>query len=151
VFEVLSMPPEKSMIRRQHPWRVVAAGLALAVAAAIAYRADTPASAESGQSASPPASSSRDIRHLEPRPDSVGPQPLHFRWSEVAAADSYTLRIWNEADVRVYSESGITTTSVDVPKDSEIPAGTYFWAVVGMRGEQPVAESGLAAFVVQTP
>ena len=139
------------MTRRQHPWKAVAAGMALTVAAAIACRADSPASAQSGQGAQQPAPASRDIRHLEPSPDSVGPQPLHFRWSEVPAADSYTLRIWNEADVRVYSETGITTTRVDVPKDSEIPAGTYFWAVVGMRGEQPVAESGLAAFVVQTP
>ena len=67
------------------------------------------------------------------------------------AADSYTLRIWNEADVRVFSESGITTTTVDLPKDNDMPAGTYFWAIVGMRGEQAIAESGLAAFVVQTP
>jgi hypothetical protein len=148
VFEVFSIPPEKDMIRRQHPWKTVAAGMALAVAAAVACRADAPAAAPSGASQQAPAS--RDIRHLEPSPDFVGPQPLHFRWSAVPAADSYTLRIWNEADVRVYSESGITTTSVEVPKDSEIPAGTYFWAVVGMRGEQPVAESGLAAFVVQT-
>lgn len=132
-------------------WRGVAAGAALTIAAAVACRADVPAAAgQAGQPASQDAQS-RDIRHLEPVPDSVGPQPLHFRWSSAAAADSYTLRIWNEADVRVYSETGITTTSVDVPQDSEIPAGTYFWAVVGMRGEQPVAESGLAAFVVRTP
>jgi hypothetical protein len=131
---------------------MMATWAALAVAALVSGRADTPAAAQAGPAAArQPAAESRDIRHLEPAPDSVGPQPLHFRWSAVSAADSYTLRIWNEADVRVYSEAGITTTSVDVPKDSEIPAGTYFWAVVGMRGEQPVAESGLAAFVVQTP
>ena len=133
-------------------WTVVAVTATLMVAAAIACRADSAASAKPGQGTpQQQAPASRDIRHLEPSPDSVGPQPLHFRWSDVPAADSYTLRIWNEADVRVVSETGITTTSVDVPKDNEIPAGTYFWAVVGMRGEQPIAESGLAAFVVQTP
>lgn len=132
-------------------WRMVAAGAALTIAAAVACRADGSAAAEQSGQAAQPAAPSRDIRHLEPAPDSVGPQPQHFRWSSAPAADSYTLRIWNEADVRVYSETGITTTSADVPQDSEIPAGTYFWAVVGMRGEQPVAESGLAAFVVRTP
>jgi hypothetical protein len=32
-----------------------------------------------------------------------------------------------------------------------MPAGTYFWSIVGMRGDQAIAESGLAAFVVQKP
>ena len=140
------------MTQGDRRWKVVAAGAALTVAAAVACRADTSASAQADQGrARAEAPRTQDIRHLEPVPDSVGPQPLRFRWSNVDVADSYTLRIWNEADVRVYSETGITTTTVEVPKDNEIPAGTYFWAVVGMRGEQPVAESGLAAFVVQTP
>ncbi len=102
------------------------------------------ATAEAGQA-------HQDIRHLEPRPDFVGPQPARFTWSKADAADSYTLRVWNEADVRVLSESGLTVTTVDFPTEYDMPAGTYFWAVVGMRGQQPVAESGLAAFVVQKP
>jgi hypothetical protein len=92
-----------------------------------------------------------DIKHLEPRPDSVGPQPERFSWTKVDTADSYTLRIWNEADVRVVSETGLTVTTIDFPKDIDMPAGTYFWSIVGMRGDQAVAESGLAAFVVQKP
>ena len=84
-------------------------------------------------------------------PTSSGPQPERFTWSKVEAADSYTLRIWNEADTRVVSEEGLTTTTVDFPKENDMPAGTYFWAIVGMRGDQPIAESGLAAFVVQKP
>jgi hypothetical protein len=92
-----------------------------------------------------------DIKHLEPQPDSVGPQPERFSWTKVDKADSYTLRIWNEADVRVVSETGLTVTTIDFPKDIDMPAGTYFWSIVGMRGDQAVAESGLAAFVVQKP
>ena len=42
-------------------------------------------------------------------------------------------------------------TTVDFPKDNDMPAGTYFWSIVGMRGDQAIAESGLAAFVVQKP
>ena len=96
-----------------------------------------------------PAGQTEDIRHLEPRPDFVGAQPARFTWSKVERADSYTLRVWNEADVRVVSETGLTETTIDFPKEHDMPSGTYFWAVVGMRGPQPVAESGLAAFVVQ--
>ena len=61
------------------------------------------------------------------------------------------LRIWNEADVRVVSETGLRVTSIDFPKDADMPAGTYFWSIVAMRGDDAIAESGLAAFVVQKP
>lgn len=134
-------------------WAAAIGAMMLGASAVIAGTADTPASAAPGaaQSPTPRAAPTGDIKHLEPRPDSVGPQPERFSWSKVDEADSYTLRIWNEADVRVLSESGLTTTTVDFPKDNDMPAGTYFWSIVGMRGDQAIAESGLAAFVVQKP
>jgi hypothetical protein len=134
-------------------WALVAAGMALTAGAALARSSDGAVSAEPAprHASSQAAAASRDIRHLEPRPDFVGPQPERFTWSGVDGADSYTLRIWNEADTRVLSEEGLTTTTVDFPKDNDMPAGTYFWAIVGMRGDRPIAESGLAAFVVQKP
>ncbi len=110
--------------------------------------------ADSGTVAAAPAATEaaiEDIKHLYPAPDSVGPQPSHFSWSPVKEADSYTFRIWNEADVRVVSETGLVQTEIDFPAENQMPAGTYFWAVVGMRDDLPVAESGLAAFVVRQP
>lgn len=89
-----------------------------------------------------------EIRHLEPRPDSVGPQPARFAWTAVDGAESYTLRIWTEADVRIALESGITETFVAFPEEIRLAAGTYFWSVMAVRGDRPIAESGLAAFVV---
>ena len=141
------------MRTRVRHWALVVLGIAIAVGVTLACSSDMPVSAESAapQGAAQGTAGSRDIRHLEPRPDFVGPQPERFTWSKVEAADSYTLRIWNEADTRVLSEEGLTTTTVDFPKDNDMPAGTYFWAIVGMRGDQPIAESGLAAFVVQKP
>jgi hypothetical protein len=130
---------------------VVVLGLTLTVGATVACRADARASADASDVQAAGQGTTRDIRHLEPRPDFVGPQPERFTWSKVEGADSYTLRIWNEADTRVVSEEGLTVTTVDFPKENDMPAGTYFWAIVGMRGDQPVAESGLAAFVVQKP
>jgi hypothetical protein len=122
---------------------------ALLPANAAACAADAPAATTSAPAAA--AGQSGDIKHLEPTPDSIGPQPARFRWTAVDAAESYTVRIWNEADVRVASETGLTTTSIDFPKDADMPAGTYFWSIVAMRGDQAIAESGLAAFVVQKP
>lgn len=89
-----------------------------------------------------------DIRHVAPVPDSVGAKPARFEWTAAEGAESYTLRVWNEADVRIVSESGLTATSIAFPAEYELPLGTYFWAVVAMRDGRPVAESGLAAFVV---
>jgi hypothetical protein len=127
--------------------------MTLSVGAAIACSADARGFEDRSDPQAPGQGTARtqDIRHVEPRPDFVGPQPERFTWSKVEGADSYTLRIWNEADTRVVSEEGLTTTTVDFPKESDMPAGTYFWAIVGMRGAQPIAESGLAAFVVQKP
>ena len=138
------------MSARMRLGSLVLAGMIVA-AGAIACRADARASAEAAgaPAAGQGAARTQDIRHVEPRPDFVGPQPERFTWSKVEGADSYTLRIWNEADTRVVSEEGLTTTTVDFPKENDMPAGTYFWAIVGMRGDQPIAESGLAAFVVQ--
>jgi hypothetical protein len=115
----------------------------LACTAGPVSAASDPPPAEAGQTG--------DIKHIEPAPDSIGPQPVRFVWSKVDGAESYTLRIWNEADVRVASETGIRTTSAEFPKDADMPAGTYFWSVVAMRGDDAIAESGLAAFVVQKP
>jgi hypothetical protein len=138
---------------RMKRWAAAIGGVLLGASAVIACTADTQASPApaASQAPTPRALPTEDIKHLEPRPDFVGPQPERFAWSKVENADSYTLRIWNEADVRVLSESGLTSTTVDFPKENDMPAGTYFWAIVGMRGDQAIAESGLAAFVVQKP
>jgi hypothetical protein len=124
--------------------------LALVIVTSIGC-APGPAAAEANAAAPATVEQPKDIKHLEPSPDSVGPQPVRFTWSKVDAAESYTLRIWNEADVRVVSETGLKVTTIDFPKDVDMPAGTYFWSIVAMRGDEAVAESGLAAFVVQKP
>ena len=122
--------------------------IALLLALTLACAAEPPPPAGTPAAS---AEQSKDIKHIEPAPDSVGPQPVRFVWSKVDGAESYTLRIWNEADVRVASETGLRTTSAEFPKDADMPAGTYFWSVVAMRGDDAIAESGLAAFVVKKP
>lgn len=123
-------------------------GLLAVLAALVACTAQPKAQGDASSSAAP-AAQTKDIRHLKPVPDSVGPMPKRFEWTAVEGADSYTFRIWNEVDVRLASESGLTTTFIDAPDDFELPFGTYFWSVLGVRDGQVIAESGLAAFVVK--
>lgn len=132
-------------------WTDVRLLLVAALAAAACAGEAAPGAVSAAPAVPAAAAQTADIRHMEPRPDSVGPQPTRFAWSPTDRADSYTLRVWNEADVRVVQEAGLTQTAIEFPKEYDMPPGTYFWAVVGMRGSQPVAESGLAAFVVQKP
>jgi len=114
--------------------------LAMVVACSAAPRAEADDAAATSVAA--------DIRHITPAPDSVGPMPKRFEWSSVDGAQSYTLRIWNEVDVRMASATGLTTTSIDVSGDTSLSPGTYFWSVLAVRDGEVIAESGMAAFVV---
>ncbi len=89
------------------------------------------------------------IVHLVPRPDSVGSVPEKFEWSAVPNAQSYSIGVWNEVDRMIYRQNGLTTNSMQWPKDSPLDMGTYFWSVTALnRDERPIGDSGLAAFVV---
>ena len=115
--------------------------MAVACGAAPATVAET-ASAEAAQ-AKP-----QVVDHLEPRRDSVGPRPARFTWTAVQNVETYTLHVWNEVDVKVFEQSGITATTVAWPDGLNLPFGTYFWAVIAQRDGKPIAESGLSAFVI---
>jgi len=128
------------------PWVQWVGAAVLAVATAVACAA-APRD-QSGGSTPPASTEQQDIKHLVPAPDSVGPGPTRFEWTAIEGAESYWLRIWTEVDVRLLSEDGLKATSLDLPPDAEFAPGTYFWSVVARRGDQAVAESGLAAFVV---
>jgi hypothetical protein len=89
------------------------------------------------------------IQHLVPKRDSVGGVPPRFEWSKVANADRYTFGLWNEVDVMVWRQTGITTNSVEWPKELDVEPGTYYWSVAALRDDRPIAESGLSAFVIR--
>jgi hypothetical protein len=48
----------------------------------------------------------------------------------------------------VWRQSGLRQPSVEFPKDNPLEPGTYYWSVTGLREGQPIAHSGLSAFVV---
>ncbi|MGE0464740.1 MAG: hypothetical protein AB7Q16_25520 [Vicinamibacterales bacterium] len=130
--------------------RIPLTALAFAAALGAACAAQPSASGEPAAAAQAPApaAETRDIDHLVPVPDSVGATPTRFEWSRIEGADFYLLRVWNEVDRPVFRADRLTDTSLAWPPDSPLELGTYFWSVVAVKDDRPVAESGLAAFVV---
>ena len=90
------------------------------------------------------------IDHLMPRRDSVGSAPDKFEWTTIEGADSYEIGLWNDVDVLLWRQRRIPENHIDRPKELAFDAGTYMWSIAAFRGEQPSAESGLAAFVGRT-
>ena len=105
---------------------------------------------ESAPQSSPPAGRTEQqlIDHLTPRRDFTGPAPTRFEWSAAKGANEYAIGLWNESDTMVWRQSGIAQTSVEYPKDYPLEPGTYYWSVTGLHDGQPIAHSGLSAFVV---
>src|SRR4029450_3473933 len=56
------------------------------------------------------------ITHVSPRPDSQGPQPKRLEWTAVKGADSYSVGIWNEVDVRIWRVANLPSNSVNWPE-----------------------------------
>lgn len=130
------------MTRRLSRW-ATAAVLAIGLACA---RAD------GGNAAADGAASSQApvIDHLSPQRDSVGKPPDKFEWTKIEAADSYEIAVWNDVDVLLWRQRQIPANHIDRPSELQFDAGTYMWSIAAFRGNEPIAESGLAAFVVRT-
>ena len=103
-------------------------------------------------SSTPPAAEAKiqnlRIEHVTPRRDFVGPLPTKLEWTAVDGVDSYSIGVENEIEIPVFDQEGIKTTSVPWPTEVRIDPGTYFWRIVGMKGDKIIADSGRAAFVV---
>lgn len=108
-------------------------------------RASTPDAATTGQTVTV---NRKEIQHVVPRRDFVGPTPTRFEWTAVDGVESYGISIETEIEIPIFEQDGIKGTSVTLPKDTKLDPGTYFWRVVGMNGDRNVADSGRAAFVV---
>ena len=92
-----------------------------------------------------------DIEHVIPRRDAVGPQPTRLEWTAVKGIDSYAISVENEIEIEMFSQEGIESTSVPWPKEVKLDPGTYFWRIIGLKGDRIIADSGRAAFVIREP
>ena len=88
------------------------------------------------------------IEHVIPRRDAVGPQPTTLEWTAADGVDSYAISVETEIEIPMFEQDDIKTTSVPWPKEARLEPGTYFWRIVGMKGDRIVADSGRAAFVI---
>lgn len=126
------------------PWRLLACA---AIVAACACSAPSASPREAAGVAVE--QESLLINHVRPRRDSVGPLPDRFEWTAAQGADRYAIGLWDDVDRLRWRSDDITGTSIACPAGLDLEAGTYFWIVVGLRGEQQIADSGRAAFVVE--
>lgn len=105
-----------------------------------------------GSSAAAPISEEKiqkiEIEHVIPRRDAVGPQPTRLEWTAAKGIDSYAISVENEIEIEIFSQEGIEKTSVPWPKEVKLDPGTYFWRIIGVKGDRVIADSGRAAFVV---
>ena len=121
------------------------------VGLACAPREVTPAANATPETVAVAAIQKIEIEHVTPRRDFVGPLPTKLEWTAVPGVDSYSIKVEDEIEIPVFDQDGITTTSVPWPKEVRIPAGTYFWRIVAMKGGRLIADSGRSAFVVIDP
>ena len=89
------------------------------------------------------------IDHVSPARDFVGERPARFEWTAAEGADHYAIGIWDDVDRLIWRNNHVQGTSVALPTDIELGFGTYFWSVIAVRDERPVAETGRSAFVVR--
>ncbi|MEP6783790.1 MAG: hypothetical protein ABI983_08975 [Acidobacteriota bacterium] len=89
------------------------------------------------------------IEHVIPPRDFVGKTPSVLEWTAVPGVDSYVVSVDNEIEISVFEQEGIVTNSMPWPKAVKVDPGTYFWRIIGLKGEHIVADSGRAAFVVR--
>jgi hypothetical protein len=123
-------------------------GVLMAVAFACA-RASAPVEGATPTALQPGASQQKVIVHLLPRPDSVGGVPEKFEWTAVPNADSYSIGLWNEVDRMIFRQNGLKSNALQWPRDFPLEMGTYLWSVTALgKDDRPLADSGLAAFVV---
>ena len=136
----------QSVLRRACQWGIVVAAGAGAAGCSSAVHQNT-------QALTPIQDPTRAQRldHVLPSRDFVGAAPSRFEWTAVPGADSYSLGIWNEVDVMIWRQNGITATSVARSEELRLEPGTYMWSVAALRGGEQIADSGLSAFVVRTP
>jgi hypothetical protein len=126
-------------------------GLAAAAMLMVALACSAP-SADGEASAMPAAESAIQlIDHLTPARDSVGPAPAVFSWTPVAGATRYAIGVWDEVETLQWRRDDISEAKIARPDALTLEPGTYFWSITALRGDEPVGESGRAAFVVREP
>jgi hypothetical protein len=130
-------------------WTPIPGHAARVVVLALLSLACAPRESGDGPSPEVAAITTQHIQHVTPRPDFVGPAPTRLEWTRADGVDTYNVTVITEIDSVVFQMVGTRNASIDWPPAITLEPGTYFWRVVGFKGEQTVADSGRSAFVVR--
>ncbi len=90
----------------------------------------------------------QQIDHVTPKRDFVGPAPTRLEWTAIEGVDTYNITVITEIDSVVFQHVGARGNAIEWPREITLEPGTYFWRVVGIKGERTIADSGRSAFVV---
>ena len=91
----------------------------------------------------------QEIEHVTPRRDFVGPAPTRLEWTAIDGVDSLQHHRHHRDRHRGVSACRRSQHIDRLAEGHQLEPGTYFWRVVGLRGDRVVADSGRAAFVVR--
>jgi len=134
---------------------IVIAGAVLVVAAACGGAEPTPSPSPS-PSASPAASPSAaapkqaaTLSLLEPIEGAMGGHIDTFRWSPVAGADGYVIKIVAVTGDRVVWESApMAATEVKLPTTVALEPEVHTWTVTARKGTEVLATAALQKFTI---
>jgi hypothetical protein len=89
---------------------------------------------------------------LEPELGQAVAGPLVFKWKSHVAAEDYTLEIFDETLLPVWSSERTKETTLQVPESIVsrlLPGKTYHWMITGYSSGRSIGESPLGRFSVR--
>ena len=134
---------------RSNPRLAPSRGTRVILVTALLCLACTPRESSDASAVEVAAITRQQIEHVTPKRDFVGAAPTRLEWTAIEGADTYGITVVTEIDSVVFQHAGARSTSIEWPSEIRLEPGTYFWRVVGVRGDRVIADSGRAAFVVR--
>lgn len=143
--EIEGLAPQPVAGSSQKRWAIVG-GLAAAAALILTVLVDQPSRPSAGGEAARSDRPAGGVTVIAPGSGSVLAD-RHFAWQPVPGADSYELRVHTDDGGRVFT-SRRDETSADLPADTQMPRGSYYWLVTAFKDGATIASSPLIPFRV---
>ncbi len=106
------------------------------------------AAATAAPAAAPAAAPTLAVTLLEPAEGSFAGHIEMFRWSPVAGADAYHVKISSLAGRVVWESPALTTAEARLPGTVSLEPEAYMWQVTAMKGTETIVVSAAGRFTV---
>jgi hypothetical protein len=143
--EIEGLAPQPAAGSSQRRWAIVG-GLGAAAALILAVLVDQPSRPNAGSEVARSDRAAGGVTVIAPAIGSVLAD-RHFAWQPVAGADSYELRVHTDDGGRVFT-SRRDETSANLPADTQMPRGAYYWQVTAFKDGATIASSPMIPFRV---